>query len=61
MKLLAGIEPSTIAYHGISKSNIRVGDSVVVLGCGPIGQFAIQWAKVFGASKIIAVDIFDEN
>ncbi|WP_131008377.1 galactitol-1-phosphate 5-dehydrogenase [Clostridioides difficile] len=57
----AGIEPATIAYHGISKSNIRVGDSVVVLGCGPIGQFVIQWAKVFGASKIIAVDIFDEK
>ncbi len=32
-----------------------------MLGCGPIGQFVIQWAKVFGASKIIAVDIFDEK
>ncbi|WP_315075010.1 galactitol-1-phosphate 5-dehydrogenase [uncultured Clostridium sp.] len=57
----AGIEPATIAYHGLAKANINVGDSVVVLGCGPIGQFAIQWAKVFGASKIIAVDIFDEK
>lgn len=57
----AGIEPSTIAYHGLAKADIKVGDSVVVLGCGPIGQFAIQWAKVFGASKIIAVDIFNEK
>ncbi|MCC0642724.1 MULTISPECIES: galactitol-1-phosphate 5-dehydrogenase [unclassified Clostridioides] len=57
----AGIEPATIAYHGIAKADIKVGDSVVVLGCGPIGQFALQWAKVFGASKIIAVDIFNEK
>lgn len=54
----AGIEPSTIAYHGIEKADIKPGDNVVVLGCGPIGQFAVQWAKIFGAAKIIAVDIF---
>lgn len=57
----AGIEPATIAYHGLAKADIKTGDSVVVLGCGPIGQFTIQWAKVFGASKIIAVDIFNEK
>lgn len=57
----AGIEPATIAYHGVKKGDICVGDQVVVLGCGPIGQFAIQWAKVFGAARIIAVDIFDEK
>lgn len=56
-----GIEPATIAYHSISRSDIKVGDSIVVLGCGPIGQFTIQWARVFGASKIIAVDIFNEK
>ena len=37
------------------------GDTVAVLGCGPIGQFAVQWAKVFGASRIIAVDIFEDK
>lgn len=57
----AGVEPATIAYHGVKKGNIQVGDQVVILGCGPIGQFAIQWAKIFGAACIIAVDIFDEK
>ncbi len=60
-KTAAGIEPSSIACHGVSKAEIKPGDSVVVLGCGPIGQFAVQWAKVFGATKVIAVDIFDEK
>lgn len=57
----AGIEPSTIAYHGTAKAEILPGDTVAVLGCGPIGQFAVQWAKVFGASRIVAVDIFAEK
>lgn len=57
----AGIEPATIAYHGVAKAEIKVGDQVVVLGCGPIGQFAVQWAKIFGAAKVIAVDIFNDK
>lgn len=57
----AGIEPATIGYHGLAKAEITPGDTVVVMGCGPIGQFTMQWAKIFGASKVIAVDIFDEK
>lgn len=57
----AGIEPATIAYHAVQKAAIQPGESVVVMGCGPIGQLTIQWARIFGAAKIIAVDIFDEK
>lgn len=60
-KTAAGIEPSSIGYHGVAKANIQAGDIVVILGCGPIGQFAVQWAKIFGAAKIIAVDVFEEK
>lgn len=61
LKTAAGIEPATIAYHGLQRSEIIPGDTVAVLGCGSIGQFAIQCAKIFGAGKIIAVDIFDDK
>src|SRR5699024_3057160 len=57
----AGVEPATISWHAMQRSDIKVGDTVAVLGCGPIGQFAIQIAKIFGAKKVIAVDIFDEK
>ncbi len=57
----AGVEPATISWHALQRSNMKVGDTVAVLGCGPIGQFAIQIAKIFGAKKVIAVDIFDEK
>lgn len=57
----AGIEPATIAYHAVQKAAIQPGETVVVMGCGPIGQLTIQWARIFGAATIIAVDIFDEK
>ena len=57
----AGIEPATIAYHGIAKTKIKPGDNVAILGCGPIGQFAIQWAKIFGANRIFAFDVFNDK
>lgn len=61
LETAAGIEPATIGYHGLQKANIQPGETVVVMGCGSIGQLTLQWAKVFGASTVIAVDIFDEK
>lgn len=57
----AGVEPSCVAAHGFYKTDIKAGDTVAVLGIGPIGMFAVQWAKIFGASKVIAIDVFDEK
>lgn len=53
----ATIEPAAVTLHGIKKVGINVGDSVAVLGCGAIGLFAIQFAKIMGATNVIAVDI----
>ncbi|MCF3944833.1 galactitol-1-phosphate 5-dehydrogenase [Oceanobacillus alkalisoli] len=57
----AGIEPAAIGYHGLQKANIEPGETVVIMGCGSIGQLTLQWAKIFGASTVIAVDIFDDK
>lgn len=56
----AMIEPSTVVIHGYYHTNITAGDEVAVVGCGNIGLLAIKIAKVFGATKIIAIDIADE-
>jgi threonine dehydrogenase-like Zn-dependent dehydrogenase len=37
------------------------GDTVAVWGCGPVGQFAIQSAWMFGAGRIIAIDRLAER
>ena len=41
--------------------DIRVGDTVVVLGCGGVGLSAVQGARLAGAKTIIAVDIADNK
>lgn len=35
---------------------MKSGDTVVVLGCGPVGLLAQKWASYMGAKRIIAVD-----
>lgn len=57
----AAVEPAAVTLHGIMRLQFRPGDLAVVLGCGAIGLFAIQFAKIMGASTIIAVDIEDEK
>jgi len=61
LETAAGIEAAAIAFHALRRSEIEIGDTVAVLGCGSIGQLTIQCAKIFGASKVIAVDIFDDK
>ena len=43
-------------YFGAEMANIHPGATVAVFGCGPVGQFAIASAKLFGAGRIIAID-----
>ncbi|MFA6960417.1 MAG: zinc-binding alcohol dehydrogenase [Opitutaceae bacterium] len=46
-----------IAGHGARAANITLGDSVVVIGAGPIGQMAARWALAGGASKVVVLDL----
>ena len=43
-------------WHAVDQAQIRPGDSVAVLGLGPVGLCAVQAAKAAGAAKVIAVD-----
>ncbi|ACC81581.1 zinc-dependent alcohol dehydrogenase [Nostoc punctiforme] len=52
--LLSDIFPT--AYFGADIAEITPGDTVAIFGCGPVGQFAIVSARLFGAGHIIAVD-----
>ena len=45
----------------LNTADIRPGDSVAVIGCGGVGLNVIQGAKIAGAEKIIAVDMFDSK
>lgn len=55
-------DPACVALHGIKRAGgIRMGQSVAILGVGPIGMLACQWVKAMGAGKIIAVDIIEDK
>ena len=49
------IEPAGIAFTGLKKGDINIGDVVVVVGTGAIGLTAVGLAKSFGASKVILI------
>ncbi|MDF2539733.1 MAG: glutathione-dependent formaldehyde dehydrogenase [Herbinix sp.] len=47
------------AYWGVDIGGVKKGDTVAILGCGPIGLTAIKWAAYAGAKRIIAVDYIE--
>lgn len=47
------------SYWGVEMGGVKKDDTVVILGCGPIGLTAIKWASLAGAKRIIAVDYID--
>jgi threonine dehydrogenase-like Zn-dependent dehydrogenase len=47
------VEPMAAAYQAVDRSRMSAGDTVGVLGAGPLGLFALQIAKAKGASKVI--------
>lgn len=50
----AMFEPCTVSLHGLKCADYRGGGKVAVIGCGTIGIFALQWAKIFGAEQVVA-------
>jgi threonine dehydrogenase-like Zn-dependent dehydrogenase len=52
--LLSDIFPT--GYFGASLAEIKPGNTVVVFGCGPVGQFTILSAFLMGAGRVFAVD-----
>ncbi|GAA0318439.1 zinc-dependent alcohol dehydrogenase family protein [Oceanobacillus oncorhynchi subsp. oncorhynchi] len=52
-------EPLSCVINGSEKINIQPGDSVVILGTGPMGQLFTQVAKAAGAGKIVCSDFSD--
>jgi len=51
------VEPLSCAINGQTYLNIGIGDTVVVVGAGPIGCMHLELAKSQGATKTIMVDV----
>jgi len=53
----AMIEPLACCVRGIDQAGIRLGDTVAVIGAGPIGLILMQLAKMNGARSVVVSDI----
>ncbi len=54
------VEPLAIGAHAIKRANILSGETIAVVGCGPIGIGIIKLAEIGGA-KVIAIDTNEER
>lgn len=49
------VDVVTTGFTGAEAADIKIGDTVVVIGIGPIGLMAVAGARALGAARIIAV------
>lgn len=52
-------EPLACATYGITRLDIKLGQTVIVIGTGTIGLMQVQLAKAWGAGKVITIGIDD--
>ncbi len=52
----ATIEPLAVAIHAVNRSGMKTGDSVAIIGAGPIGLFVLQACKAAGAVHVYVVE-----
>jgi L-iditol 2-dehydrogenase len=60
-EILSLIEPLACCFNGNRRSQIKLGDTVVIMGAGPIGLMHLQLARQAGATKIISSEPSDER
>ena len=48
------------AFHAIDRASLRLGETVLIMGVGGVGSYAVQFAKLSGCS-VIAVDVTREK
>lgn len=51
------VEPLSVGIHAVRRGSLLPGETVAVMGMGPIGLLAAVAAKASGAKRIIGVDL----
>jgi 2-desacetyl-2-hydroxyethyl bacteriochlorophyllide A dehydrogenase len=50
------VEPFAVARHGLRRGGLAAGETVVVLGAGPMGLALVHWARALGAGEVVVSD-----
>ncbi|MEM3627192.1 MAG: zinc-binding dehydrogenase [Candidatus Bathyarchaeia archaeon] len=54
-------EPLACVLHGVEEAGVKLGDSVAIIGAGPIGLMHLLTVKRMGAEKVMVIDLVDER
>lgn len=54
------LEPFTVGLNAFRKLSINIGETIAVLGAGPIGLGVIRIAGIAGAGRVYAIDVRSE-
>jgi threonine dehydrogenase-like Zn-dependent dehydrogenase len=55
--MAAMTEPMAVALHAVRRSDIKKGDTAIVVGCGPVGLMVICHLKARGVGTVVASDL----
>jgi len=54
-------EPLACVLHGVEEAGVKLGDTVAIIGAGPIGLLHLLTVKKMGAEKVIIIDVVEER
>ncbi|MBA7494249.1 Sorbitol dehydrogenase [subsurface metagenome] len=54
-------EPLACVLHGVEEASVKLGDTVTIIGAGPIGLLHLLTVKKIGAEKTIIIDLVEER
>ena len=52
-------EPFSVGIHAAKRTRLQAGETVAIMGMGPVGLMAVAAAKSYGAAQIIVTDLED--
>ncbi len=54
-------EPLACVLHGVEEARVKMGDSIAIIGAGPIGLLHLMTTKKMGAQKVVVIDLVKER
>jgi len=54
-------DAATTPFQALKRAGLEMGDHVIVIGIGGVGQYVVQEAKAMGAGTVVAIDIADDR
>jgi 6-hydroxycyclohex-1-ene-1-carbonyl-CoA dehydrogenase len=54
-------DAATTPFQAAKRAGVEVGDNVIVIGIGGVGQYMVQTAKALGAGTVVAIDIAQDR